>query len=242
MGTQFDADCILNGIASHVRAMKDRIGELESELANSSARNVELAKSEGDLAASPKVIETTASGRARAGEESVSIQGLQGEFQVTTARETELLTGQAKQASEANRALQSRMGSRRSDAAALQGRCDLSLKSATAASQTPVADLKRDFATLRSYRDPLQTSFDADAVLNGIAGHVQVMKDRIGELQSKLANSSARDDELAKSEGSDLAASPKVIKTTASGRSRVGEESVATRDCTVNSKPTRRDR
>ena len=65
---QFDAGCVLKGINSHVQALKD-------ELARSSARNDELAKSRSDLAASFKLIETAASGGARGGDELAALQG-----------------------------------------------------------------------------------------------------------------------------------------------------------------------
>ena len=157
--TSFDADAVLNGIAGHVQAMTDRIGELGAELAKSSARNVDLAETEENLAASPKVIKTTTSGRSRVGEQSVTIEELHGELQATITRETERLAGQMqlKEDSEANMALQSQMGSRRNDETAPKGRCDLHSTSACVASLPPVADLlKRDFATLRGCRDPHQ--------------------------------------------------------------------------------------
>lgn len=182
---QFDAGCVLKGINSHVQALKGRIGELESELARSSARNDELAKSRSDLAASFKLIETAASGGARGGDELAALQGRYDELQSTSAREIERLRGQIKQANEANTALQSQIGSRQNGNAALQGPCQGGCASArengkklngqlngathlVAAAQ--VANLKRDYAALQGRYDELQNTSATE--IERLKGHI----------------------------------------------------------------------
>lgn len=182
---QFDAGCVLKGINSHVQALKERIGELESELARSSARNDELAKSRSDLAASFKLIETAASGGARGGDELAALQGRYDELQSTSAREIERLRGQIKQANEANTALQSQIGSRQNGNAALQGPCQGGCASArengkklngqlngathlVAAAQ--VANLKRDYAALQGRYDELQNTSATE--IERLKGHI----------------------------------------------------------------------
>ena len=182
---QFDAGCVLKGINSHVQALKDRIGDLESELARSSARNDELAKSRSDLAASFKLIETAASGGARGGDELAALQGRYDELQSTSAREIERLRGQIKQANEANTALQSQIGSRQNGNAALQGPCQGGCASArengkklngqlngathlVAAAQ--VANLKRDYAALQGRYDELQNTSATE--IERLKGHI----------------------------------------------------------------------
>ena len=182
---QFDAGCVLKGINSHVQALSDRIGELESELARSSARNDELAKSRSDLAASFKLIETAASGGARGGDELAALQGRYDELQSTSAREIERLRGQIKQANEANTALQSQIGSRQNGNAALQGPCQGGCASArengkklngqlngathlVAAAQ--VANLKRDYAALQGRYDELQNTSATE--IERLKGHI----------------------------------------------------------------------
>ena len=175
----------MKGINSHVQALKDRIGELESELARSSARNDELAKSRSDLAASFKLIETAASGGARGGDELAALQGRYDELQSTSAREIERLRGQIKQANEANTALQSQIGSRQNGNAALQGPCQGGCASArengkklngqlngathlVAAAQ--VANLKRDYAALQGRYDELQNTSATE--IERLKGHI----------------------------------------------------------------------
>ena len=202
---QFDAGSVLTGINSHVQALRDRIGELESELARSSARNVVLAKSQSDLAAALKVVDTSASG-GRAGEDLAALQARYDELQSTSAQEIERLRGQITQANEANAALESQIGSRQNGNAALQGPCQGRCASArengkklngqlngathhvvaaVAAAQSQVANLKRDYAALQGRYDVLK---------NTSAGEIERLKGQIHEsshVKQRLASDAA---------------------------------------------------
>ncbi|EJK43960.1 hypothetical protein THAOC_37546 [Thalassiosira oceanica] len=168
---QFDAGSVLKGINSHVQALKGRIGELESELDRSNARNAVLANSQRDLAASLRVVDADTAASGRGGR-----RGGAGRSPGT--------------ANEANTALQSQIGSRQNGNAALQGPCQGRCASArengknlngqngathhvvaaVAAAQSQVANLKRDYAALQGRYDELKNTSASE--IERLKGHI----------------------------------------------------------------------
>ena len=183
----FDADCVLSGINSHVHAMEDRISELESELARSSARNIELTKS-----------------KTRVGEElAASRDGAMGLYdehlQSTSAREIERLMGQTKkQSNEANGAVhlvaasQSQVADLKRDYAALQDRCDLLRTASAAGIKRPKEQINESSAHVEqstaSDATSLRSSSTEETKIERLEVEVKRKDEELGELRNKTSD------------------------------------------------------